>query len=180
MSTSWNFKTVRFGMPNSIDVKIWSQLDPRNNPLTRLKIKTVNKNYRSELRTETNAIVRENRDNFNRSAMPWALLRMELKKADEFAAQKYSLFRDVWLDLGGVETAAFIRTISCIVIQPAFDWRRSGVAHAQRTRFLRSGGLLPALPQEKVCREFDQLKSDWRDKLEMKALEREATRTEGP
>jgi hypothetical protein len=170
----WSFKTVRFGVPNSIDVKTWSQLDPRNNPLTRLKIKTAHKNYRSELRTETNAIVRGNRGNFNGSAIPWALLRMELKKTDEFAEQQYSLFRDVWLDLGGVETAAFIRTISWKVIQPAFDWRKSGVAHAQRTRCLRSGGLFPALPQETVWREFDQLKGDWRDKLEMKALEREA------
>ena len=30
------------------------------------------------------------------------------------------------------------------------------------------------MPQETVCREFDQLKSDWRDKLEIKALGREA------
>jgi hypothetical protein len=170
----WSARTVRFGVPNSTDLKIWSQLDPQNNSLTRLKIKTARKDYRSELKTETSKILCDNRGKLNSMAIPLALFRMQLKKADEFAERQYSIFRDVWLQLAGVESAAFIRTISWKVIQPAFGVRGISVAHGQQMRRRRTGGLLPALSREAVCQAFDQLKSDWREKLETKALEWEA------
>ncbi len=104
-------------MPNSVDLKIWKQLDPHTNRLTRLRVEKARKKYRGEVEAETRQIRFDNRGNANSMAIPYALLRMQLKKAHEVAEQQYSIFRDVWLRLGGVESAAFIRTISWMVIQ---------------------------------------------------------------
>ncbi len=167
-------KTLRFGVPNCIDLKIWKRLDPHTNRLTRLKVEKARKKYRREVEDETRQIHFDNRGNANSMAIPNAILRMQLKKADEFAEQQYSIFRDVWLKLGGVESAVFIRTISWMAIQPPFDARGSSFANEEKRRFRRSGGLHPRVSPETIRKGFDSLKTEWRDKLEIKALEWEA------
>ena len=169
-----NTETLRFGVPNSIDVKIWRRLDPQINRLTGLKLEKARKKYRRGVEDETRQIYFDKRGNANSMALPDALLRMHLKKADEFADQQYSIFRDVWLKLGGTESAAFIRTISWMVIQRPFDAHRRNFEHEEKRRFRRSGGLHPRVSPETIRKGFDGLKAEWREKLEIKALEWEA------
>jgi hypothetical protein len=167
-------KMVRFGVPNSIDPAIWTRLNPDTNRLTRLKVEKARKKYRGEVEDETKQIHFDNRGNANSMAIPYALLRMQLKKADEFAEQQYSIFRDVWIRLGGVESAAFIRTISWMVIQRPFDARASVVMHDGKRLLRATGGLRRGLPEKEIREAFAARKGEWREKLEIKALEWEA------
>jgi hypothetical protein len=173
--TTQRTKTIRFGVPNSIDPKIWERLDPQNNRLTRLRVEKAREKYRKEVGAETRRIHFDNRGNLNSTAIPNALLQMKLKKADEFAEGQYSIFHDVWLRLGGVESAAFIRTISWMVTQRQFGPRGNTFAAEQVRRFRATGGLSFGLPEETIRKAFGQLKTDWRDKLEIKALEWESS-----
>ena len=169
-----SLNVVRFGVRNSKDLSIWRRLNPLNNRLTKLKVEKAQEKYRREVEAETRQIRFDNRGNSNDMIIPHALFRMHLKKADEFAEQQYSIFRDVWLRLGGVESAAFIRTISWMVIQRPFDARGSSFARQEKRRFSRSVGLSPVLSQETIRKGFDHRKTEWRDKLEIMALEWEA------
>lgn len=163
-----------FGPPNFTDLKIWEQLDPHKNPLTSLRLAKAREDTRKRLEAETRAIYRDNRDNSNSMAIPDAILKLQLKNADEIAEQEYAIFRDVWLQLGGVESAAFIRTISWKVIQPPFTARGASFAHQEQMRRRRTGGLRPVIPHVEICTALDSLKHQWREKLEIKALEWEA------
>jgi hypothetical protein len=167
-------KTVRFGVPNSVDLEIWVRLDPQNNRLTRLRVQKARTKHRKEVEAESRQIRFDNRGSLNSTATLYALLQMQLKKADEFAEEQYSIFRDVWLRLGDVESAAFIRTISWMVIQRQFGPQGNSIAAEEARRSCATGGLHPGLPQEAIRRAFDTLKTGWRDKLEIKALEWEA------
>lgn len=144
----------RFGPPNFTDLKIWEQLDPHKNPLTSLRLAKAREDTRKRLEAETRAIYRDNRDNFNSMAIPDALLTLQLKNADEIAEQEYAIFRDVWLQLGGVESAAFIRTISWKVIQPPFTARGASFAHQEQMRRRRTGGLPLVMPHVEICKAF--------------------------
>jgi hypothetical protein len=147
-------KTLRFGVPNCIDLKIWKRLDPHTNRLTRLKVEKARKKYRREVEDETRQIHFDNRGNANSMAIPNAILRMQLQKADEFAEQQYSIFRDVWLKLGGVESAVFIRTISWMAIQPPFDARGSSFANEEKRRFRRSGDCIREYLRKRYARDL--------------------------
>jgi hypothetical protein len=169
-----NAKSLPFGLPNSIDLKIWRQLKPYSNRLTRLKVETARKKFRREVESETNKLYIGKRGDANSKAVPNTRLNIILQETNEFLEQQYSIFRDVWLKLGGSESAAFIRTISAMVIQLPFGARTSSFVHAERMRFRRGGGLQPMLSEEHVRKRFENLRTEWRDKLEIKALEWEA------
>jgi hypothetical protein len=165
---------VRFGGPHSVDPEIWKQLNPHTNRLTKLRLQKAREKFRREVEAETRQIHFDNRGNANGMAIPRAMFRMQLKKADNFAKQQYSIFRDVWLGLGGIESAAFIRTMSWMAIQCAFGTRAASVAYAEERRFVSTGGLHPRVSPETVLKGFGDLKNEWRDRLEIKALEWEA------
>ena len=105
-----NAKSLPFGLPNSIDLKIWRQLKPYSNRLTRLKVETARKKFRREVESETNKLYIGKRGDANSKAVPNTRLNIILQETNEFLEQQYSIFRDVWLKLGGSESAAFIRT----------------------------------------------------------------------
>jgi hypothetical protein len=167
-------KALHFGLPNSIDLKIWKRLDPHRNRLTSLKLRKARNKYREQVEAETRQLRFTNRNNANSMVVPSALLQMRLKKADEFSEQQYSIFLDAWTRLGGVESAGFIRTVSFMAIQRSFGPRASALASESQRRFRASGGLGPGLPAETIRKEFEHLKTEWRTKLEIKALEWEA------
>ena len=169
-----NARSLPFDLPNSIDLKIWRQLNPHSNRLTRLKVETARKRFRREVESGTNRLYISKRGDANGKAIPNTRLNITLQKTNEFLEQQYSIFRDVWLKLGGSESAAFIRTISAMVIQHPFGARTSSFVHAERRRFRGGGGLRPMLPEEHVRKRFENLRTEWRDKLEIKALEWEA------
>jgi hypothetical protein len=172
--TNENAKTVRFGVPTSTDPKIWRQLDPQQNRLTRLMVEKARKDRQKEIEAETRQILFDNQGNANSMSIPYALLRMQVRKADEFAERQFSIFRDVWIRLGGTESAAFFRTISWMVIQRPFGWRASSVVREEIRRQYASGGLRRRIPEETIRKAFDALATEWRNKLEIKALEWEA------
>jgi hypothetical protein len=157
-------------------IKVWQQLDPKQNRLVKLKTEAAAKQLRKEINAETRHIRFRNRRNPNSGTLPSEILAMELRKINDWATKYYSICCEVWELQGNKRSAALVRTIYTHFLRKLIAIRKSSIAHeAQRSasaagRFDR----MARLRIESFKRSADQLSRDWAEKIEIEALELEA------
>jgi hypothetical protein len=161
-------------------IDVWRQLNPNSNRLVRLKIQAAVKKLRKEIEIEKRRIYFNNRGTLNPGIIPTQILAMELHKIDEWAANYYSLYSEVWEQLGNKKSAAFVRTIYDNVIRPLIASRRNAVVSEAKRLARRTGGVGGwSMQAIKAFNHWvDQLAADWSEKIEIEAetLELEARR----
>src|SRR5438128_7431967 len=121
-------------MPSAAE--IWEQLDHH---LVKEKWFAANEELREEIAREVNQIYSKNRGNLNSAVIPSQILEMELRKIDEWATRKCSIYREVWLLQGNEISPVFLRTIYAMDIRRLIDQRGSVAAYEAESIASRTG-----------------------------------------
>ena len=129
--------------------EIWEQLDHH---LVKEKWFAANEELREEIAREVNQIYSKNRGNLNSAVIPSEILEMKLRKIDEWAKRKYSIYCEVWLLQGNEISPVFVRTVYAMDIRRLIDQRG-----ALRLMRLRVSLAELAKPSEFQTRGFSHL-----------------------
>ena len=150
----------------------WKQID---HELVTLKLHDVAMNLHRETEKKRNDIRRRNLTNENAATIPLELFELELRQMKQWVFNLYSLYKEVWKIQGKEETPQFIRAVYRKAILPLIEGRTACsreflTRRATRTSLSRSV-LAPQLLE--LGREVERLRSEWRRKIEIEAMELE-------
>jgi hypothetical protein len=159
-------------MPSAEDV--WKHFDWRHNRLAKLRILAANKELRKEIERETRCIRQKNSRNSNSAISIVQILDLELRKIDEWANTNYLIHCDLWKMKGHEKSAEFVRSIHNRSIRKLISARGNAVAHEMKHLARRTGnsGAEPHIASFR--RRVAELDTEWRQKIEIEALELEA------
>ena len=124
-------------MPSAAE--IWEQLDHH---LVQEKWFAANEELREEIAPEMNQIYSKNRGNLNPAVIPSQILEMKLRKIDEWATRKCSIYREVWLLQGNEISPVFLRTVYAMDIRRLIDQR--GALRLMRLRVSLADSQFPS------------------------------------
>jgi hypothetical protein len=159
-------------MPSAEDV--WKHFDWKHNRLAKLRILAADKELRKEIERETRCIFQKNSGNSNSAISIVQILDLELRKIDEWANTNYLIHCDLWKMRGDEKSAEFVRSIYNRSIRKLISARGNAVAHEMKQLARRTGnsGAEPHIASFR--RRVAELDAEWRQKIEIEALELEA------
>jgi len=148
----------------------WGLID---HVLVGLKLSEMSEEMRDSINAEEGDIRRDNLHNQNSQTVPTLLIRMYLRRTDEYLEETYKIYCDVWEKQGRTRTAAFIRAVSAHAIPVVIAARTNGVvSHLSGIR-ARTGALIE--PHNARIDSFKQsmqrLARRWVKKLAIEARE---------
>jgi len=114
-------------------------------------------------------------DYLNSAVIPGEILEMKLRKIDEWATKKNSIYREVWLLQGNEISPVFVRTIYAMDLRRLID-QRGGVAAHEAESLARQTGEAKQISEARIqsfMLKVMRLQSKWRRKIEIEASELE-------